>query len=47
MTTSKPFFKEEFFLSYQQPIEALENIQKITNYANRDYLTGLYNADTF
>ena len=44
---NKPFFKEEFSCRVNNSIEALENIQKITQYANRDYLTGLYNRRYF
>jgi len=43
----KPFSKEEFSCRVNNSIEALENIQKITHYANRDYLTGLYNRRYF
>jgi len=43
----KPFSKEEFSCRVNNSIEALENIQKITSYANRDYLTGLYNRRYF
>ena len=43
----KPFSKEEFYCRVNNSIEALENIQMITNYANRDYLTGLYNRRYF
>jgi len=43
----KPFSKEEFSCRVNNSIEALENIQKITRYANRDYLTGLYNRRYF
>ncbi len=43
----KPFSKEEFSCRINNSIEALENIQKITHYANRDYLTGLYNRRYF
>jgi diguanylate cyclase (GGDEF)-like protein len=43
----KPFSKEEFSCRVNNSIEALENIQMITNYANRDYLTGLYNRRYF
>ena len=44
---NKPFSKEEFSCRVNNSIEALENIQKITYYANRDYLTGLYNRRYF
>ncbi|HFB53196.1 MAG TPA: diguanylate cyclase, partial [Sulfurimonas autotrophica] len=43
----KPFSKEEFSCRINNSIEALENIQMIMNYANRDYLTGLYNRRYF
>ena len=44
---TKPFSKEEFSCRVNNTIEALENIQVITNHANRDYLTGLYNRRYF
>ena len=43
----KPFSKEEFSCRVNNSIEALENIHQITNYANRDFLTGLYNRRYF
>jgi len=43
----KPFSKEEFSCRINNSIEALENIQLITNHANRDFLTGLYNRRYF
>lgn len=43
----KPFSKEEFSCRINNVVEALENIQKITNYANRDFLTGLFNRRHF
>lgn len=43
----KPFSKEEFSCRLNNTIEALENIEKITNSANRDFLTGLYNRRYF
>ena len=43
----KPFSKEEFSCRVNNSIEALENIQIITNSANRDFLTGLYNRRYF
>jgi len=43
----KPFSKEEFSCRINNTIEALENIQIVTNHANRDYLTGLYNRRFF
>lgn len=41
----KPFSKEEFSCRINNSIEALENIHAITNHANRDFLTGLYNKN--
>jgi diguanylate cyclase (GGDEF)-like protein len=43
----KPFSKEEFSCRINNSIEALENIQYITNHASRDFLTGLYNRRYF
>ena len=43
----KPFSKEEFSCRINNTIEALENIEKITNHANRDFMTGLYNRRYF
>ena len=43
----KPFSKEEFLCRINNSIEALENIQEITNQAIRDFLTGLYNRRYF
>ena len=43
----KPFSKEEFSCRVNNATEALENIHIITNHANRDYLTGLYNRRFF
>ncbi|MCK9473686.1 diguanylate cyclase [Sulfurimonas sp.] len=43
----KSFSKEEFSCRINNSIEALENIQEITNHANRDFLTGLYNRRYF
>jgi diguanylate cyclase (GGDEF)-like protein len=43
----KPFSKEEFTCRLGNTIEALENIEKITNNANRDFLTGVYNRKYF
>ena len=43
----KPFSKEEFSCRVNNSIEALENIQMVTNHANRDFLTGLYNRRYF
>ncbi|MEA1982456.1 MAG: diguanylate cyclase [Campylobacterota bacterium] len=44
---TKPFSKEEFTCRINNTVEALENIQIVTNHANRDYLTGLYNRRYF
>jgi len=44
---NKPFSKEEFSCRINNAIEALENIDTITNYASRDFLTGLYNRRYF
>jgi len=44
---TKPFSKEEFSCRVNNTIEALENIQIVTNHANRDFLTGLYNRRYF
>jgi len=43
----KEFSKEEFSCRVNNTIEALENIQIVTNHSNRDYLTGLYNRRYF
>jgi len=43
----KPFSKEEFSCRINNSIEALENINEITNNAERDFLTGLYNRRHF
>lgn len=40
---NKPFSKEELSCRINNAIEALENIDTITNFASRDFLTGLYN----
>ncbi len=44
---NKPFSKEEFSCRVNNSIEALENIQFITNHISRDFLTGLYNRRYF
>lgn len=44
---AKPFSKEEFSCRIDNTIESLENIQSLLNYANRDFLTGLYNRRYF
>jgi len=43
----KPFSKEEFSCRINNSIEALENLNIVTNHANRDFLTGLYNRRYF
>ena len=43
----KPLSKEEFSCRVNNSIEALQNIHIITNHANRDFLTGLYNRRYF
>ncbi|WP_373071887.1 diguanylate cyclase [Sulfurimonas sp.] len=43
----KPFSKEEFSCRVNNSIEALENINEITNQTIRDFLTGLYNRRYF
>lgn len=43
----KPFSKEEFSCRINNAIEAIENIDTITNHSNRDFLTGLYNKRHF
>ncbi len=44
---NKPFSKEEFSCRICNAIEALENIDMITNFSHRDFLTGLYNRRHF
>jgi len=44
---TKPFSKEEFSCRINNSIEALENLNIVTNHANRDFLTGLYNRRYF
>ena len=43
----EPFSKEEFSCRINNTIESLENLNLVTNHANRDYLTGLYNRKYF
>jgi diguanylate cyclase (GGDEF)-like protein len=43
----KPYSKEELSCRLNNAIEALENIDKITNFTTRDILTGLYNRRHF
>lgn len=44
---NKPFSKEELSCRINNAIEALENIDTITNFTSRDFLTGLYNRRYF
>ena len=44
---SKPFSKEAFSCRIHNTIEALENLNLVTNHTNRDFLTGLYNRRYF
>lgn len=44
---NKPFQQEEFYCRITNNIESLEQLQKIQDQANRDYLTGLYNRRYF
>ncbi len=43
----KPFIKEEFNCRVNNTVRALENLEKMLNLANKDYLTGLYNRRYF
>ncbi|MDF1881538.1 response regulator [Sulfurimonas sp. MAG313] len=43
----KPFSKEEFSCRINNAIEALENLETLTNHSKRDVLTGLYNRQYF
>lgn len=44
---AKPFSKEELICRVNNTIEAMENINKIANFANCDFLTGVYNRRFF
>ncbi len=44
---AKPFSKEELICRVNNTIEAMENINKIANFENRDFLTGVYNRRFF
>ncbi|WP_169763489.1 GGDEF domain-containing response regulator [Campylobacter mucosalis] len=44
---AKPFGREELTLRVNNTIEAMENIEKIANFANKDFLTGVYNRRFF
>lgn len=43
----KPFGKEELVVRINNHIENIENIELITNFANRDFLSGLFNRRYF
>ncbi len=43
----KPFIKEEFNCRINNTVRALENLDKMLDLANKDYLTGLYNRRYF
>lgn len=43
----KPFLKEELICRVNNTIENMENINKIANFANKDFLTGLFNRRYF
>ena len=44
---AKPFLKEELICRVNNTIENMENINKIANFANKDFLTGLFNRRYF
>lgn len=44
---NKPFQQEEFYCRITNNIESLEQLHKIQDQANRDYLTSLYNRRYF
>lgn len=44
---TKPFLKEELICRVNNTIENMENINKIANFANKDFLTGLFNRRYF
>lgn len=43
----KPFGREELIVRISNNIESIENIELITNFANKDFLSGLYNRRYF
>ncbi|RUM66361.1 MAG: diguanylate cyclase response regulator [Sulfurospirillum sp.] len=43
----KPIFKEELKTRVNNTLDSIENIQKLNNYANTDYLTGIANRKYF
>ena len=44
---AKPFSKEELICRVNNTIEAMENINQIADFANKDFLTGVYNRRYF
>ena len=44
---AKPFVKEELICRVNNTIEAMENINQIADFANKDFLTGVYNRRYF
>lgn len=44
---TKPFLHEEFYCRVTQAVEMVENVMKIKDMSNKDYLTGLYNRRFF
>ncbi len=44
---NKPFLQEEFYCRISQAIEMIENVNKIKDMSNKDFLTGLYNRRFF
>lgn len=44
---AKPFEKEELICRINNTVEAMENINQIANFANRDFLTNVYNRRYF
>lgn len=44
---AKPFVKEELICRVNNTIEAMENINQIADFANKDFLTGVYNKRYF
>ena len=43
----KPFFKEELQTRVNNTLDSIENVQKLNNYANTDFLTGVANRKYF
>ncbi|MDL0089203.1 GGDEF domain-containing response regulator [Campylobacter gastrosuis] len=44
---AKPFEKEELICRVNNTIDIIENIEQIANFANHDFLTGIYNRRFF